>query len=236
MFCLPEIHPRLARIRRFIVPGVLLLALVLTLGTWVGVSPQLRRIPAHIVVMGVVWLALAGLGRLRLPRWSLPVVTGILALGCLAVAFSIPSVLRTLGLAQPAIFLFATLTCALGISTLLLLPAVAVGRIAARGGSRRDGDVAMAIFASYVIGQFTTTERPKDYSSLRELGWFHNRPAAPKLRAARVAAAWRRCTQEFRRRPGDMFSSSASASNGSPRRSQSSALLARIASSKGSGT
>lgn len=102
--------------------------------------------------------------------------------------------------------------------------------------SRLDGDIAMAIFASYVIGQFTTTERPKDYSSLRELGWFHNRPAAPKLRAARVAAAWRRCTQEFRRRPGDMFSSSASASNGSPRRSQSSALLARIASSKGSGT
>ena len=29
-----------------------------------------------------------------------------------------------------------------------------VGRIAARGGSRRDGDIAMAIFASYVIGQF----------------------------------------------------------------------------------
>ena len=45
MFRLPEMHPRLARIRGFIVPGVLLLALVLTLGTWVGVSPTLRRIP-----------------------------------------------------------------------------------------------------------------------------------------------------------------------------------------------
>jgi pimeloyl-ACP methyl ester carboxylesterase len=154
MFRLPELHPRLARTRRWIVPAVLLLALVLTLGTWVGVSPQLRRIPAHLLVLGVVWLALAGLSRLRLPRWSLVVVTGILALGCLAVAFSTHSVLRTLGLAQPTIFLFATLTCALGISTLLLLPAVAVGRIATRGGSRRDGDVAMAIFASYVIGQF----------------------------------------------------------------------------------
>jgi hypothetical protein len=65
MFRLPELHPRLARIRRFIVPGVLLLALVLTLGTWVGVSPQLRRIPAHLVVLGVVWLALAGLSRLQ---------------------------------------------------------------------------------------------------------------------------------------------------------------------------
>src|SRR4029077_12199650 len=65
MFRLPELHPRLARIRRFIVPGVLLLALVLTLGTWVGVSPTLRRIPAQLVVLGVVWLALAGLNRLQ---------------------------------------------------------------------------------------------------------------------------------------------------------------------------
>ena len=31
---------------------------------------------------------------------------------------------------------------------------VAVGRIATRGGSRRDGDIAMAIFASYIIGEF----------------------------------------------------------------------------------
>jgi hypothetical protein len=197
MFCLPELHPRLARIRGFIVPSVLLIALVLTLGPWVGVSPQLRRIPAHLVVLGVVWLALAGLRRLSmylvgttstssqssglkngmtwksslpsslatitnglircflwLGRGSLPVVTGILALGCLAVAFSIHNVAKTLGLARPSIFLFATLTCALGISTLLLLPSTLVGGIAARGGSRRDGDIAMAIFASYVIGIF----------------------------------------------------------------------------------
>src|SRR5882724_6686083 len=45
MFRLPELHPRLARIRRFIVPGVLLIALSLTLGTWVGVTPQWRRLP-----------------------------------------------------------------------------------------------------------------------------------------------------------------------------------------------
>ena len=52
------------------------------------------------------------------------------------------------------IFFIGLLMAILAISTLLLLPAVAVGRIATRGGSRRDGDVAMAIFASYVIGQF----------------------------------------------------------------------------------
>jgi pimeloyl-ACP methyl ester carboxylesterase len=142
MFCLPEIHPRLARIRRFIVPGVLLIALVLTLWPWLGVSPQLRRIPMHLVVLGVVWLALVGAGRLRMPRWSLPVVTGILAPCFLAVFW------------PTGIFSFGLLFAIFAISTLLLLPSVAVGRIAARGGSRRDGDIAMAIFASYVIGQF----------------------------------------------------------------------------------
>jgi hypothetical protein len=142
MFCLPEVHPRLARIRRFIVPGVLLLALILTLGPWVGVSPQLRRIPVHLVVLVVVWLALIGARRLRLPRWSLPVVTAILAPCFLAVGWA------------TGIFLVSMFMAILTISTLLLLPAVAVGRIATRGGSRRDGDVAMAIFASYVIGQF----------------------------------------------------------------------------------
>ena len=142
MICLPEVHPRLARIRRFIVPSVLLLALVLTLGPWVGVSPQLRRIPMHLVVLVVVWLALIGASRLRMPRWSLPVVTAILVLCFLTVFWA------------TGIFFFGILMAILAISTLLLLPAVAVGRIATRSGSRRDGDVAMAIFASYVIGQF----------------------------------------------------------------------------------
>jgi hypothetical protein len=149
MFRLPELHPRLARARAWMVPGVLLLALFLTLGPWVGVNPQLRRIPHQLGLLLVFWLALAGLGRLRLPRWILAVVTGILALACLAVAHS---------LAYPrfenSFFLSYTLFCALGLSTLLLLPSALVGRIAARGGSGGDGDIAMAIFASYVIGQF----------------------------------------------------------------------------------
>jgi pimeloyl-ACP methyl ester carboxylesterase len=142
MFCLPEIHPRLARIRRVIVPGVLLLALILTLWPWLGVRPQLRRIPAHLVVLLVVWLALLGASRLRMPRWSLPVVTAILTLCFFAVFW------------PTGIFFIGLLFAIFAISTLLLLPSVAVGRIAARGGSRRDGDIAMAIFASYVIGQF----------------------------------------------------------------------------------
>jgi hypothetical protein len=149
MYRLPELHPRLARTRRYIVPAVLLIALGLTLGTWVGVTPQLRRIPQQLVLLVFFWLALAGLSRLRLPRWSLVVVTGILALGCMAFVAWLP-----FPQFEKGIFLLAVLMCTLLISTLLLLPSTLVGRIATRGGSRRDGDIAMAIFASYVIGQF----------------------------------------------------------------------------------
>jgi hypothetical protein len=77
-----------------------------------------------------------------MPRWSLPVVTGILVLGFLAVFWS------------TGIFFLGLLMAIFAISTLLLLPSVAVGRIAARSGSRGDGDIAMAVFASYTIGQF----------------------------------------------------------------------------------
>jgi hypothetical protein len=149
VFRLPELHHRLARTRGYLVPAVLLVALGLTLGPWFGVIPQLRRIPWQLVLLPVIWLALAGLGRLRLPRWSLAVFTAILTLVCLAIA-------RYLAYPQfeNSFFLAYTVFCTLGLSTLLLLPSTLVGRIAARGGSRRDGDIAMAIFASYCIGQF----------------------------------------------------------------------------------
>jgi hypothetical protein len=172
--------------RKFIVPVVLLIAVVLTWGTWVEVSPTLRRIPAHLIVLGVMWLALTGLRKVCMNRiedgdddenednaaaglrhsrgpWSmvpthifrtlircflwlgrgnLVVVSGILALCCMGV-----------GLATE-IFPFFILMSIFGIGALLLLPSLLVGRIASRGGSRRDGDIAMAIFASYVIGIF----------------------------------------------------------------------------------
>src|SRR6185436_7658532 len=139
MFRLRELHPRLTRMRSWIVPAVLLFAIILTTRTWLGMTPQLRRIPQQLVLLVVIWLALAGLRRLRMPRWSLPVVTGILTLGsaALEIAYANPT----------NFFPFVMFTIILGSCTVALLPAVAVGRIAARGGSKSDGDVAMAIFA-----------------------------------------------------------------------------------------
>jgi pimeloyl-ACP methyl ester carboxylesterase len=144
MFRLPELHPHIARVRRLVVPAIVLITLILTMGTWVGVTPHPYRIPGQLVLFVVIWLALAGIRKLRLPRWSLAVVTGT---GIPALVFQV--------IYHPIhSFLFVILMCTLGISTLLLLAGAVVGRIATRGGSRRDGDVAMAIFASYAIGQF----------------------------------------------------------------------------------
>jgi alpha/beta hydrolase fold len=148
MFRLPELHPRLARIRGFIVPAILLIAIILTMGTWIGVTPQLRRIPQQLVLLPVIWLALAGFSRLRLPRWSLPVVTGILALASGLVLFRLPLAY------VKGIWLSGVLMTILVMITVSLLPSLLVGRIATRGGSRRDGDIAIAIFAGYCIGQF----------------------------------------------------------------------------------
>ncbi|MDZ4687554.1 MAG: alpha/beta hydrolase [Planctomycetaceae bacterium] len=145
-FRLPELHPSLVQNRRWIVPTVLLIAIILTTGTWLGLTPKLRRIPQQLVLLVVIWLALAGLSKVRMPRWSLPVVTGIMTLGCVTLVIAC---------ANPTNFFpFVMLTLISGGSTVALLSAVVVGGIATRGGSRRDGDVAMALFASYAIGQF----------------------------------------------------------------------------------
>jgi len=162
MFRLPELHPRLARNRKFIVPALLLITAALTMETWKGVTPQLRRLPQQLVLMLVIWLALTGLSRLRWPKWILPVVTALLALGCRALqaAYAEKPLLVVIHAGHievtgpVVLWLFATLMCTFAISTLLLLPGLLVSRIAARGGSRRDGDIAMAIFAGYCIGQF----------------------------------------------------------------------------------
>ncbi len=76
-------------------------------------------------------------------------VTGILALVCMAFLTWLP-----FPQFEKAIFLFGTHMCTLLISMLLFLPSALAGRIATRGGSRRDGDVALTIFASVAIGQF----------------------------------------------------------------------------------
>jgi hypothetical protein len=139
-FCLPELHPRLTQMRGLVVPVVIIIPLVLASGTWIGAAPHLRRIPLQLVLMAVIWLVLIGISKIRLPRWSLAAAAVVLTLGCALVG---PHFTRLSGL----------LVAAMGMSTVFLCWAAIVGWIGARGGSRRAGDLAMAIFAGYVIGQ-----------------------------------------------------------------------------------
>ena len=149
MFRLPELHPRLARIRRFIVPAVLLHRPRPDAG-YVGRRDS--AVASHPPAACSAGCHLAGARR---PRQAAPAPMepgcGHWDIGAWLPGICLPGLPFAF---VKGIFLFAVLMCTLGISTLLLLPSALVGRIATRGGSRRDGDIAMAIFASYVIGQF----------------------------------------------------------------------------------
>jgi len=83
--------------------------------------------------MSLVWLVLFGAGKLSLPRWSLVAVAAARAIGCAFVGA----------------YYFALVTFICG---LVLFAGTVPGWIAARHGTRRDGDIAMAIFMGYAVG------------------------------------------------------------------------------------
>jgi len=147
IWSLPGLDPRLARARGILVPAVILMAVMLTTGRWFGASPHLHRVPLQLSIGVFVWLALAGLGKLGLPRWSLAASVAAFTLLCIIVQV-VPAL-------APGDWRFSFRIMAL-IGTLCTLFAgvgLIVGRMAARG-SRRDGDLTVAIFLGYAIGQW----------------------------------------------------------------------------------
>jgi pimeloyl-ACP methyl ester carboxylesterase len=145
IFSLPELSPRLARARRLLVPAIIIVAIILTMGTWGGSAPQLRRIPLQLALIFIIWFALVGLGRLRIPRWSLGALGAAITLGCLTVI-----VIATKQAALAVWFGFLLM----GITTVFLLAGTVLGWFVARRASRSDGDLATAILAGYLIGQW----------------------------------------------------------------------------------
>ena len=132
---LPEFPSRWSLLRGPVVWVIIVGAFILCSGTWIGATPHLRHIPLQVTVMVVGWLMITGAAKVRLPRWSLVPLTVAVALICAVVG------------AQIIAFFVSLFVLALIVATLL-------GAIASRHGSRRDGDVAMAIHMGYVVGQW----------------------------------------------------------------------------------
>jgi pimeloyl-ACP methyl ester carboxylesterase len=135
---LPEIFHMPARLRGPLLSIVFIAAAALASGTWVDAAPNPRRVPVQIVAMILFWLVLACNGKLRIPRWSFVAVAAVVAVSC----------------ALTGAYFLGLLA---GIGAIGLLTGAALGEIATRRGSQRDGNLAMAIFIGYAVGQWMPT-------------------------------------------------------------------------------
>jgi len=133
IFCLPVFSPRFAGMHGPLIALIALASVILTTSTWVGAAPVLRRVPLQLALMTLVWLVLFGAGNLSLPRWSFVALAAASAIGCAVV-----------GAYYFALVMF--------ICWLVLFAGTVAGWIAARQGTRRDGDITMAIFVGYTVG------------------------------------------------------------------------------------
>ena len=132
---LPEFPLRWARVRGPMVALIVLTAMACTTATWFGGAPVLRRAPQQIVLMAISLLVIIGAGKLRIPRWSFPALLAVVGIGFAVV-----------GIHLLALFVWC--------GAMVLICGALAGAIAARRGSRLDGDIAMALFVGYALGQW----------------------------------------------------------------------------------
>jgi hypothetical protein len=129
--CLTDLFPQLIRFRGLFIGVFVVVAFMLTLGgMWFDARPHLRL---EGIVTAVIFLLVMIAGRLRLPRWSFAALAVLVMV--IAVCW-----LETSGSHVAALLV---------IVTLFLIPFLVAGTVAgwsaARRGSRRQGDIAMAI-------------------------------------------------------------------------------------------
>ena len=135
IWLLPELSPRLTRIRGILVPGIIIIAVSLTTTKWVGSALNFHRVPLQVAIGFVFWLAYAGVGKLKLPRWTIAVAAMIFAIACVFAQARLLSIMSVI------VALFACV-------------GLILGRIAVSRGTPRDGNLAFAIFMGYAIGQW----------------------------------------------------------------------------------
>ena len=130
--CLTDLFPQLARWRGLLIGVFITAAFMLTIGgRWLEATPHFRL---QVIAMPVILLLLIIAGRLRIPRWSfaaLSVLVTVIAICWFKVSLS-----------RPALILMASAV----VFTPFLIAGIVIGWSAARGGSRLQGDIAMAIF------------------------------------------------------------------------------------------
>jgi hypothetical protein len=132
---LPRFPQRFAWARGPVVAAIMLSVMALTTHTWFGGLPILRRLPQQVVIAVLACLILYAARSLKIPRWMFAALPFVAMLGC-----------ALLGISLLALFM--------GCGAIVLTWSAVIGTIAAIRGSPRDGDIAMAIFVGYTLGQW----------------------------------------------------------------------------------
>jgi hypothetical protein len=159
--CLTDLFPQLARFRGLFIGVFIAVAFILTVGgRWLDATPHLRFLPKQGVAAAVILLLAMVAGRLRIPRWSFA------ALGVLVMVIAF-CWFKASGSHAAALFLIFTLAF-----TPVVIAGTAIHWIAARRGSRLQGDIAMSIVLGCAIFQWlefprTDTEVPKPHSAIK---------------------------------------------------------------------
>jgi pimeloyl-ACP methyl ester carboxylesterase len=133
---LPGLPSRWAWARGLLVSSIFLIAFAITGWKWLDVAPHPRLFPLQITGMVVTFIVLMGASRFHFPRWiffGLAVL--VVAIRCV---ITDSSFLMVLVLLMAVILLLGTIP----------------GVIATHRGSRRDGNIAVAIFVGCCLGLF----------------------------------------------------------------------------------
>ena len=132
---LPQLPAKWARLRGPLVAVIVIGAMAGTAATWFGGMPVPRRIPQQVLLMAITLLVIVVAAKLRIPRWGFAALAAAITIICLV----------------SGIYFLALFA---GLGTMLLAWGTVLGAIAACRGSRLDGDLAMAIFMGYALGQW----------------------------------------------------------------------------------
>lgn len=142
--CLTNLSPRLARFRGLSIGVFVVVAFALIIGgRWVDATPHAQILPKQGIAMAATFLLAMIAGKLRIPRWSFA------ALGVLVMIIAF-CWLEGSGGRDAYIFALFTMVSL----TPALIAGTVVGYVAARGESRVQGDIAMAIIVGCAAFQW----------------------------------------------------------------------------------